>query len=164
MPELNLKESPLSWLYRHKDKEGRALISRPQFEAGERLREDFTFAQILPQVTMNWSTFLQGRRPSGGGGAAELSQAAMAARERVYAALDEVGPDLSGVLVDVCCFLKSIGDVERERGWPVRSGKVILLIALSALARHYGLCEMAKGKSRAPLQSWGTKDFRPSIS
>jgi hypothetical protein len=41
-------ESPLSWLARRKARDGSALISPEQLQAGERLRADFTFAQLGP--------------------------------------------------------------------------------------------------------------------
>ncbi len=54
-PTLNPAESPIAWLRRRKDKDGEPMISQPQFDAGERLRADFWFAQMTPRVTANWS-------------------------------------------------------------------------------------------------------------
>lgn len=46
--------------------------------------------------------------------------------------------DLSNAAVQVCCHLVGIEAFEREMGWPIRSGKVVLRIALNKLSRHYG--------------------------
>jgi hypothetical protein len=52
------------------------------------------------------------------------------ARQRVRAALDAVGPEFAGLMVDVCCFLKWLEQVESERSWPPRSAKVVLQLGL----------------------------------
>jgi hypothetical protein len=41
----------------------------------------------------------------------------IAAKERVQRALAEVGPELSGVLIDVCCEVKGLEDAEKSKGW-----------------------------------------------
>lgn len=83
-----------------------------------------------------------------------FSEAVIAARQRVRRALDKVGPEFSGLLLDICCFLKRLEDIERERAWPARSAKIVLQLALDRLARHYGYGTQAKGSSHADLQTW----------
>lgn len=78
----------------------------------------------------------------------------VAARQRVRHALEEAGPEFSGLLLDVCCFLKGLEDVERERAWPARSAKVVLQLGLDRLARHYGLAAEVRGAQRAPIKTW----------
>lgn len=159
-------ESPLAWLARRRDKDGRALLSPARLAAGERLRADFTRGEMTPTVTSNWSTarLSGGRGPGRPGGLDDLTDRALAARGRVHTALDAVGADLAGVLVDVCCFLKGLEKVESERRWPARSAKVVLDIALGRLADHYGLAEETRGPDRAPaLRAWGTPDHRPTV-
>jgi hypothetical protein len=127
-----------------------------QLAAGERLRAEFTRAQLMPRVSANWSAPVaegpRGARP------AVFTEAVIAARQRVRRALDAVGPEFSGLLVDVCCFLKALPDVERERGWPARSGKVVLQLGLDRLAGHYGLDAITRGPSRGEVRTWLAAD------
>ena len=111
-------ESPLAWLASRKDKAGRPLLSEVEFAAGEKLRADFWFAEMTLRVTANWSLLL-----GGGGGqrgapdiGPDIRDSIIAARERVGRALAAVGPDLAGVLIDVCCFLKGLEASERASG------------------------------------------------
>lgn len=163
-PTENLAESPIGWLYRRRDKDGRPLISEAEFNAGERLRADYSLGQLTARVTSNWSAsgVSSGRRTAPGAGV-ELSDAVIAARERVNHALKAVGPELASVLVDVCCHLKGLETAEREAGWPQRSGKVVLTLALTRLARHYGyLTDTGGGGSGGPrIRHWGAEDYRP---
>lgn len=158
---VNLAESPLSQLARRRRKNGDAFLAQAEFDAGERLRADYTRGLMMPRVSANWETPIASKRRGGvSGDRAELTHGALAARGRVDAALKAVGPELSGVLVDICCFLKGLESVETERRWPARSAKVVLKTALAALARHY---EPPPGsRERGPLH-WGSEDYRPSI-
>lgn len=86
----------------------------------------------------------------------------VASRQRVRLALEACGPEFSGLLLDVCCFLRGLEDVERERGWPSRSAKVVLQLALDRLARHYGLRSDAS-RTGAAIRTWLADDaiFKP---
>ena len=148
-------ESPLVWLARRQGRDGRALIEPHQLQAGERLRRDFTLAHLMPRTTSNWGS------PMGSSGFnpdRSPTDTMIAARQRVHHALDAVGPEFSGLLVDVCCFLKRLEDVERERQWPARSAKVVLQLALTQLARHYGFAERLKGSGHAAIRTWLADD------
>ena len=149
----NEAESPLAWLARRKGRDGRALIEAHQFQAGERLRADFTRAHLTPRITANWQAPIARDRRAGDFGA-PMTDIVVAARQSVTRALDSVGPEFSGLLLDVCCFLKGLTDIEAERSWPPRSAKVVLQLALDRLARHYGYAAQARGKNRAPLRAW----------
>lgn len=152
-------ESPLFWLARRKGRDGKPLIEPVQFHAGERLRADFTRANLTPNVTSSWDAArAQGRR--GQSGDATFSDAVVASREQVKLALDAVGPEFAGVLVDVCCFLKGLEDIERERCWPPRSAKVVLQLGLDRLARHYGLASEARGRAHASIRTWPDAESR----
>ncbi|HVV27320.1 MAG TPA: DUF6456 domain-containing protein [Rhizomicrobium sp.] len=126
---INAAESPLARL-RH-----RGLVGDTQFAAGEKLRRDFTLGQLGARMGVDWS------RPvvSGGPGTEHISDIALAARQRLGRALGAVGPGLSDLLLDVCCHLTTLEQVEMARGWARRSARVVLGIALDRLAAHYGL-------------------------
>ncbi len=157
-------ESPLVWLARRRGRNGRALIEPHQLQAGERLRIDFTCAHLMPRTTSNWmSPIASSRRSAGGERSAIYTEAMIGARQRVHQALDAVGPEFGGLLLDVCCFLKRLEDIERERAWPARSAKVVLQPALDRLARHYGFAPQTRGRKRAPIRTWLADDAAFSV-
>jgi hypothetical protein len=158
----NEAESPLVWLARRKGPDGRPFISLLQLAAGERLRADFTRAGLTPRVTANWiAPIAQGRRGGSGDGAAAFTDLVVAAKERMARTLEAVGPEFAGLLLDVCCFLKGLETVERERRWPPRTARIVLTLALDRLARHYGIEMEARGPAHARTRSWQAQDARP---
>lgn len=139
----NVAESPLTSLARRRDKTGKAFLSDDLVSAGERLREDFELAQMGPNVAQNWDRFLTAgasasARPDGG-----IAEGPRGARERVSAALSDLGPGLGDVALRCCCYLEGIETTERKMGWSARSGKIVLRIALQRLRLHY---EQTNGK------------------
>ncbi|MGN6099147.1 MAG: DUF6456 domain-containing protein [Bosea sp. (in: a-proteobacteria)] len=161
VPRRDERESPLLWLHRRPGKDGKPQIGDQEFAAGERFRADLTRARILPRTTMNWDAALTpDERGPGARDPAGASDAAVAARQRVRRACERLGPELSGVAIDVCGFLKGLDLVERERQWPARSAKVVLRLALATLASHYGIDRV---RGRADIAGWQAPGARPGI-
>ncbi len=151
---IDRRESPLAWLARRKGSNGKALIEPAAFAAGERLRADFERSGLSPRVSVDWSRFGMGSS-SRTGRESHASDAMIAARARMRKAIETMGSDLAGPVIDICCFLKGLDVVERERGWPPRSAKLILTFGLERLAQHYGLSNEARGKvSSAGIAVW----------
>lgn len=135
---VNERESPLARLHARAAGDGRTWVSDAGFAAGERLRRDFEFGNLRQNVSSNWNLAGGSSRSSVNGAQADLSDSALDARSRLEQAVAVLGPDLSGVVLDVCCFLKGLEGIERERRWPPRSAKLMLRTGLDLLAAHYG--------------------------
>jgi enamine deaminase RidA (YjgF/YER057c/UK114 family) len=115
---------------------------------------------LMQRVSANWSAAVSGGRRGAHDSLANLTDQALAARQRLERALDAAGPELSGVIVDICCYLKGVEQVERERQWPQRSAKLMLKAALGSLARHYN---PAPKPASGGFRHWGGEGYRPEI-
>jgi Domain of unknown function (DUF6456) len=160
---INRAESPLAWLHCRKDSQGRPLLSAVGFSAGERLRSDMDAARTMPRLSANWEAAISSN--SRGPSSLLESERAVAARQRVDGALNAVGPEFSGVLVDVCGFLKSLPQVEMEQGWPPRSARIVLGLALTRLAHHYDVGRRTGTGTRGNMQirTWHANDVQSSL-
>jgi hypothetical protein len=154
----------LAWLRRRREKGGRAVFTEVQFNAAERLAADFWNAQMMPRTTANWSAMApsQRTRRSAPGAGVEMAEWVVAARVRVTKALDAVGPELAGILVDVCCFDKRLEVVGQAAGWPERSARVVMDLALTRLARHSGMLPPERPVA-SRLRHWGDAGYRPNL-
>ncbi len=162
----NEGESPLTRLRYRPAKDGKSYIDDMEFQAGERLRVDFSKGLLTRQLSSNWCvTENEVSGSNGRNGIVDLSDTALAARKRTTAAFIAVGPEFSGVLIDICCFLKGLELVENERQWPPRSAKLMLKTGLSILARHYGFTKPDNNRSRnsSPVRHWGSDNFKPEM-
>jgi hypothetical protein len=99
---VNLAESPLGWL------KARGLVDDRQYEAGERLRGDWTVAQMAPRVTMRWDAGAPAT-----GDRLDPTVAQIAARRRTDAALAAVGAGLKDVLWRIVCAGEGMEAAER---------------------------------------------------
>ncbi|TNY34281.1 helix-turn-helix domain-containing protein [Pelagovum pacificum] len=116
---ISLPESPLVGLSRRRDRDGGPFLDRDLVRAGERLREDYELSRMAASNDTTADT------------------PATAARARVEAAFEDLGPGLSDVALRCCCYLEGMEEAERRMGWSARSGKIVLRIALQRLRRHY---------------------------
>ena len=132
---VNRGESPIAWLARRKGPDGQPWLAPAEVMAAERLREDFERAGMLGRLTMDWEAGPRDRSPAG---PAHLPSGG-AARRRVQAALEEVGPGLREILEEVCLGGSALQAAERALGLPARTGRTRLTLALQRLARHYRL-------------------------
>jgi len=130
---VNLSESPLGWLH------ARGHLSDRQFDAGEKLRADWERAHLAPRVTMCWDV-----APVAGGKrripiALNETEAQLAAKQRFNNAIDHLGSDLSDIAWRIICGGEGTPVAEKNLGWPARSGKLVLKIALDRLGDFYRL-------------------------
>ncbi len=130
---VNIAESPLSWLL------ARNLVDARQFDAGERLRADYEMALLGPSVTMRWDAgpMAKGRRGAPTG--IDPTMAQISAKRRFESAIEGVGRGLSDILWRIVCAGESLPTAEKALGWPTRSGRVVLTLALDRLGDAYGL-------------------------
>ncbi|MCB1407543.1 MAG: helix-turn-helix domain-containing protein [Rhodobacteraceae bacterium] len=130
-------ESPVTALARRRDREGNPFLTPDLVVAAERLREDFEIAQMGPRVTQDWERFLTGPVQGAPAARGAAGRGSSGARDRVSAALRELGPGLADMALRCCCHLEGLETAERRLGWSARSGKIVLRIALLRLKRHY---------------------------
>ena len=65
------------------------------------------------------------------------SERAISAKARFDGALAEAGKGLADVLWHVVCANEALAEAERALGWPARSGKLVLRLALERVADFY---------------------------
>lgn len=128
---INAAESPLGWLF------ARGLLSRRQFDAGERLRSDWERAQLAPRVTMSWDAAPVARGRGGSAPQPDLTAAQLDAKRRFDDAISTAGPGLADILWRVVCAGDGMRDAETALGWPARAGKLVLTFALDRVAAYY---------------------------
>lgn len=129
----NLAESPLSWLF------ARGLVSDRQFAAGELLRRDYEQAGLSPRMTMRWDATPIRRSGRGPISPAGAHLAHLRARQHFEGAMGALGPGLSDICWRLICACEPMAMAEKALGWPARSGRLVLTLALDRIADYYQL-------------------------
>jgi hypothetical protein len=121
-------ESPVSWLH------ARGHLSDRLFAAAEALRRDYERAQLSANVTMRWDPvqFESSRQA-----ALSPTEQQLAAKQRFDHAMQAAGQGLVDILWRVVCAGDGLPASEKELGWPARSGKLVLKLALDRVADFY---------------------------
>jgi hypothetical protein len=127
---VNAAESPLGWLF------ARGMLSRRQYDAGERLRCDWERAQLAPRVTMAWDA-APVARSRGPAAEADLNGAQFDAKRRFEEAVANAGGGLSDILWRIVCAGEGMREAETALGWPARAGRLVLTLALDRVADYY---------------------------
>lgn len=128
---VNLSESPLGWLH------ARGHLTDRQFDAGEKLRMDWERANLAPNITMRWDAAPSASNRGSSSGMLNQTKAQIAAKQRFDQAINFVGKDLSDISWRVICGGEGVPEAEKVLGWPARSGKLVLKIALDRLGDFY---------------------------
>jgi hypothetical protein len=128
---VNLAESPLSWLHAH------GHLSDRQLLAGEKLRGDYEAAALGPRTTMSWQHMPVARGRRSAPPALNQTEYMLRAKQRFDGGIEALGRDLSDIAWRVICAGESVPIAEKAMGWPLRSGKLVLRIALDRLADYY---------------------------
>ena len=130
---VNLAESPLAWLHTY------GHLTDRQFLAGEKLRSDFEQGGLAPRVTMSWEHLPTARGKRSAPSPSSPTDRTVSAKQRFDGGVQALGRDLSDIAWRVICAGEAMPVAEKSMGWPARSGKLVLRIALDRLADYYRL-------------------------
>lgn len=127
-------DSPVRVLGRAKGRQ-QPYLAPELVTAAERLHRDFALGQFELSGTATWDrvqAVIRSTAPSG-----NPSDRKIDARQRFSVAIDALGPELAQIAMAVCCHERGMERIEADMSMPARSGKYMLRVALSYLARHY---------------------------
>lgn len=158
MPAYDFGSTPLGPLARSRNGEP-AFLGSHHLEAAARLLTLFERSRLRVRTTMNYGP----RVDSGHGGHAyEMGDMALDARGQLAELYKAIPSDCVEVVIDVCGYEKGLQDIERERGWPRRSAKLVLRIGLDAIATRFGLTAAATGSTKTSTRNWLDAGARPA--
>ncbi len=118
-----------------RDGDGAAWLNGAEIAAVARLRSDWEMGERGLVRGSDWSAAPLGSAARGPLNQAERAAGAFCdARRRVAETLERLAPPLRRVVERVCLRGEGLEAMERGEGWPARSGKLALKLALAQLA------------------------------
>lgn len=114
---------------------GEPWLSHAELAAAGKLRADWAVGEIGLLRGSDWMAAPMGSNARGADNAQEAAMARRCdARRSVADALARLAPPLRRVVESVCLHERGLEALEREHGWPARSGKLALKLGLAQLA------------------------------
>lgn len=155
--------APILKLYNRQRHMQHKYLNDIHVQAGQRLFENFVSSNLQPNVTMNWEKLSSAPQPHYTGAKdAGFGERLYIARKQLYEALKHVGEDFAVILVEVCLFGNGLEASEKSLGWPARSGKLLLTMALDKLAEYFKL-DFAQKPNRKYL-AWAAHDLEKGFA
>lgn len=136
IPQGENKEPPLMTLARTRDKTGKIFLSSELVAAGLFFREDFELSKLISSNKEGDDKIVAcvGRKTCS---MQSKFLPIVDPASRLHDALNFLGPELFDVAVRCCCLFQGMQKIEKDLGWPARSGKIVLRIALMQLSGFY---------------------------
>jgi len=123
-----------------KPRNGRPPLLEPVHAAAAAiLVRDYERSALTSRITSDWSAPPGSRTRAAPRDRADAPVSRLDAQARVLDALAAAGPGLDRLLITVLMRGLSMGEAERDLGWPSKSGVHALRLALDRLAAHYRL-------------------------
>jgi hypothetical protein len=114
------------------------LLGPAERNAAERFLADYHRSSLTQRTTRNWSPTAPRRGEGPRRGPEDATLSAIAAKDRVFKALDALGPQLAKIVEAALIREESLAAMERRFGWGQRSGGTAVKLALGRLAEIYG--------------------------
>jgi hypothetical protein len=134
---VNTSVSVFKKLSTQRDTKGRPYLSADEVEAGDMFSRDYSSAYGSNIGTQSYSG-MSVSRDRAHNCAEDISIHMLDRQKRSRAALQHVGPGLDQTLIALCGREWGLERLEAEQGWPKRSAKIILKLALARLSAFYG--------------------------
>lgn len=130
-------DAPLHVLARRRRSDGSPYLSSDLVAAALRFQESYELAQMGETITRDWEGLVTGRVFTDRAAQSSGPTRRLEAEQNLAAAIHALGPDLAESVIRAVCHEEGMEDIEAQLDFPARSGKIVLRIALRALARHY---------------------------
>lgn len=121
-------ESPVALLARRRGVDGDVFLPTELLVTAERVQEDYELARLNQTDFFSLDDVQRARA---------IGVAQRRSLQRLQGALAHWGPDLGAIVLRCCCQLQGLAQTEKELGWPARSGKLVLRIALERLRDYH---------------------------